>query len=89
MTPTHRKKMYTAHCIQWTDDNTAEFVALLEKHAEVSPYGELLMIRWSDPLSHKYHIDTLSKGVWIRIGENGGMKTMSDAEFKLKYEEVT
>lgn len=88
MNYTHHKKLYFATCIQWTDDNTDEVIALLEKHAEVTPYGDSLMIRWNDPRSHKYHINTLYKGVWIRVGENGNMKTMSDEEFKLKYEEV-
>lgn len=89
MSYTHRKKLYHATCVQWTDSNTSEVIAILKDHAEVTPYGDSLMIRWNDPRSHKYHIDTLDKGVWMRIGENGEMKTMPDTEFKLKYEEVT
>lgn len=88
MSYTHKKRTYHATCIQWTDESTHRVKELLSAHAEVTEYSGSLMLRWNSPTSHKMHIDMFHPSMWIRIGENGQMKTMTDQEFQLKYEEI-
>ena len=84
---THRKRVYHAHCIQYTPDTKAKVVTLLESHGvEVSPYDDCLMLRWFD--GRPDCIKTLDTGMWVRVGENGSVKLMSDEEFQLKYEAI-
>jgi hypothetical protein len=86
---THKKKPYRAACTQWTASNTEEVMELMKTSGiEASPYGDAMMLRWVDPVHRNSRIDMFYPGMWLRIGENGIMKIMSDQEFKLKYEEL-
>lgn len=87
---THKKKTYYATCVQW-NDNTDQVTQLLQDVCvEVTPYGDALMLR-RQVIEHARpftKIDMFYKGMWVRIGENGAMKLMTDDEFKLKYEPI-
>ena len=84
---THKKRPYRAECVRWVIDNTAQVITILEDGGnEVSLYAEHLMIRWKVPSPRA--IDTLQLGMWLRVGENGVVKMMTDEEFNLKYEEL-
>lgn len=87
MTFTHKKRPYRAMCVRWVVDNTAAIITILEGGGnEVSLYAEHLMIRWKVPSPRA--IDTLKLGEWLRVGENGVVKMMTNEEFELKYEEI-
>ena len=88
MNYTHQKRPYKATCLQWDGLNTDAVTAMLEAAgAEVSPYGEQLMLRWRNRNSG-LTIEMMDKWDWLRLGENGVLKMMKPDEFSLKYEEV-
>jgi hypothetical protein len=85
---THQKRPYKAQCLQWASDNTCAVITTLQDFGcEVNTYGDQLMLRWKKS-PHKPAIEMLSVGMWLRLGENGELKVMPDAEFRAKYEEL-
>lgn len=84
---THVKKPYYAYCVQYTDDTEREVINLIATAGgEASPYAGALMVRWFGKQSPS--INMFYKGMWLRQGENGVIKLMTDAEFTMKYEAV-
>jgi hypothetical protein len=82
---THVKQPYFAYCVQHNGDNTKELINLIkDAGGEAVPYGKDMLVRWKG--TQKPSIDIFFKGMWLRQGENGMVKLMSDIEFKLKYE---
>ena len=64
-------------------------IDLLKQHGcEANPYLGELMLRWEETATTHYRIEMMHIGDWLRIGENGVAKVMTDEEFKLKYEEI-
>lgn len=87
---THKKKTYLARCVQWTNNYDQVIQLLNDAGVEVTPYEDSLILRYKAMDRDKPYskIDTFTKGMWIRVGENGVVKIMKDEEFKLKYEPI-
>jgi len=82
---THVKRPYRAYCMQYTSETEKRVVDLIaEAGGEASPYAGDLMVRWFGKQTPV--IDMFHRGMWLRQGENGVIKLMTDAEFQLKYE---
>ena len=81
-TYTHQKKQYKAICVRLNETNGEEVLSLLKQNeAEPHEYGAVIMIRYGDG-----RIETIGVGDWVRVGENGVVKTFTDDEFNSKYE---
>ena len=86
---THRKKIYHAMCIQWDGANTQIILELLDRAGcNASIYGDQIMLRWKDDFRHP-NLECISKNTWLRLGENDVLKVLTDAEFRLKYEDIS
>jgi hypothetical protein len=85
MTYTHQKKPYRAICMQLQPDNYEEVMSFLQQNrVEPSLYGDSIMCRfWTG------HINTISIGTWVVVGENNDVKVYSNETFWTKYEVVT
>lgn len=88
MNHTHRKKAYTAECMQWnTHSDKDNIIQTLQDHGyEVTQYGHCIMIRYNDGRDEN-SIDTMYIGDWLVTGENGNIKRYTDDVFNIKYEE--
>lgn len=82
---THVKKPYRAYCVQYTPDSEKHIIDLIAGiGGEAVPYAGDLMVRWFG--KQEPSIAMFYKGMWLREGENGVIKLLTDEEFQLKYE---
>ena len=85
---THIKKPYRARCIQNTNENLEEMFDLMSARDYVqwhpSVHGTLYFQHRDDS---RTKLRILS-GWWVRVGENGSIKSFSDDEFQLKYQPI-
>lgn len=83
---TRKKRPYRAVCVQLQPDNFQQVIDVLKVHGcDATPYVGQIMLRWEESAGTKYSIEMMYVGDWIRIGENGHSKIMSDEELNLKY----
>lgn len=85
---THKKRVYYATCLQWTDANTTMVIELLYQHGcRAEQHGNELMLRWGD-----YHrspsIEMMEKGSWLRLSQIGVLKVLTRKEMLEKYEDL-
>lgn len=81
---THQRIAYYATCIQWDGTNADAVIAAVGGNATLSTlYGiGYIVARLPDGIS------TLRTGDWVRIGQDGSIKIVKDADFVKSYRAI-